>query len=126
MLAAAISVMICADVLAASAISLKEPPVRFTNSVLFSTLMTVSLMRVFLFPSPRFGTLGQVSHFAGDDRETPPCSPARAASTAAFKASRFVWKAISFMTAMISATFLLDSFMSMIEFGFHCNFVAFY
>ena len=32
-----------------------------------------------------------------------PCSPARAASTAAFSASRFVWKAISSITAMISA-----------------------
>ena len=32
-----------------------------------------------------------------------PCSPARAASTAAFNANRFVWKAISSMTLMISS-----------------------
>ncbi len=32
-----------------------------------------------------------------------PCSPARAASTAAFRARRFVWKAISLITSMILA-----------------------
>ena len=34
-----------------------------------------------------------------------PCSPARAASTAALRASRFVWNAMSSITAMISAIF---------------------
>ena len=34
-----------------------------------------------------------------------PCSPARAASTPAFSASRFVWKAISSMTPMIWVIF---------------------
>jgi hypothetical protein len=34
-----------------------------------------------------------------------PCSPARAASTAAFSASRLVWKAIPSMTPTISAIF---------------------
>ncbi len=41
-----------------------------------------------------------------------PCSPARAASTAAFSASRLVWKAISSITPMMSAIFLEDCLMS--------------
>ena len=40
-----------------------------------------------------------------------PCSPARAASTAAFSASRLVWNAISSMTPMMSAIFLLAALM---------------
>jgi len=44
-----------------------------------------------------------------------PCSPARAASTAALSARRFVWKAISFITDIISDIFLLDWFISFIE-----------
>ena len=41
-----------------------------------------------------------------------PCSPARAASTAAFSASRLVWKAISSITPMMSAIFFEDSLIS--------------
>src|SRR5579863_3205619 len=43
-----------------------------------------------------------------------PCSPARAASTAALSASRFVWKAISSITPMISAILLLAALISLI------------
>ena len=43
-----------------------------------------------------------------------PCSPARAASTAAFKASRLVWKAMPSMTAVISAMFLAKPLMARI------------
>jgi Tfp pilus assembly protein PilW len=43
-----------------------------------------------------------------------PCSPARAASTAAFSASRLVWNAISSITLMMSAIFLLLSLMPFI------------
>ncbi len=40
-----------------------------------------------------------------------PCSPARAASTAAFKAKILVWKAMPSMTEMISAIFFDDTSM---------------
>ena len=41
-----------------------------------------------------------------------PCSPARAASTAAFSASRLVWKAIESMTSMMLVILRLDVVMS--------------
>src|SRR5436190_2864860 len=44
-----------------------------------------------------------------------PCSPARAASTAAFRARRLVWNAISSMTEMISAIRSDDRVISSIE-----------
>ena len=44
-----------------------------------------------------------------------PCSPGRAASTAAFKAKRLVWKAISSITEMISYIFLDNREISVIE-----------
>ncbi len=40
-----------------------------------------------------------------------PCSPARAASTAAFKARMLVWKAMPSMTLMMSAIFLDEASM---------------
>ena len=43
-----------------------------------------------------------------------PCSPARAASTAAFSASRFVWNAISSIVVMMSAIFFDDWLISSI------------
>jgi hypothetical protein len=46
--------------------------------------------------------LGQGPHFLGDDREAATASPARAASTPAFRASRLVWKAISSITPMMA------------------------
>ena len=51
-------------------------------------------------------SLGKLADFIGDDGESPmPCSPARAASIAAFKARRLVWLAISEITWMISLIF---------------------
>jgi hypothetical protein len=52
---------------------------------------------------------GQRAHLFGDDGE--PCArlPARAASTAAFSASRLVWKAISSMVLAMLAICELDS-----------------
>ncbi|MNL23513.1 hypothetical protein D3C87_1449060 [compost metagenome] len=44
-----------------------------------------------------------------------PCSPARAASTAALSANRFVWNAISSITEMISSIFFEDLEISVIE-----------
>ena len=41
-----------------------------------------------------------------------PCSPARAASTAAFKDSKFVWKAMSSMIPMMAAISVEDSLMT--------------
>ena len=40
-----------------------------------------------------------------------PCSPARAASTAAFSASRLVWNAMPSITLMMSAIFFEASLM---------------
>ena len=40
------------------------------------------------------GLLGELADLVGDDREAAPCSPARAASIAAFSASRLVCSAI--------------------------------
>jgi len=40
--------------------------------------------------------LRQLAHFVATTAKPRPCSPARAASIAAFNASRLVWSAISF------------------------------
>ncbi len=48
------------------------------------------------------GAFGQGAHLVGTTAKPRPCSPARAASMAAFKASRFVWSAISSIVPMIS------------------------
>jgi hypothetical protein len=47
--------------------------------------------------------LRQAAHLAGHHRAPRPCSPARAASTAAFKARMLAWKAMPSMTEMMSA-----------------------
>ena len=46
------------------------------------------------------------SHFRGNHRKATPCSPARAASTAAFSANIFVWNAMLSITLMMSDIFL--------------------
>ena len=44
---------------------------------------------------------GQLAHLVGDDGKAAPASPARAASIAAFSASRLVWSATSRISAAI-------------------------
>jgi hypothetical protein len=48
---------------------------------------------------------GQAAHLAGHHGKAAPCSPARAASTAAFSARMLVWKAMPSITPMMSAIF---------------------
>jgi hypothetical protein len=50
--------------------------------------------------------LRQVAHFGRHDGKPRPCSPARAASTAAFRARILVWKAMPSITPMMSTIFL--------------------
>src|SRR5450830_832872 len=54
-------------------------------------------------PRCRGAALRQPAHFCRHHRKPRPCSPARAASTAAFSARILVWKAMPSMTPMISA-----------------------
>jgi hypothetical protein len=46
-------------------------------------------------------TLGKLKHFQATTAKFLPASPARAASTPAFKASRLVWMATSSITPMM-------------------------
>jgi hypothetical protein len=80
-------------------------PERFTRAEPPATLMTESPMRA-LISGRRRRALGQLADFGGHHCEAAPLLTARAASTAAFRASRFVWNAISSIVVMISAIFL--------------------
>ncbi len=102
-------------------------------SVTFFTALTISSSvlpdsSTSVLPSSTFATLSWISALislaavaerparlrtsVATTAKPRPCSPARAASTAAFRASRLVWNAISSMTPMMSAIFLLASLMS--------------
>ncbi len=72
------------------------------------------LDELFDFLRSRRGPAGQRAHLARDDGETPALLATRAASTAAFKANRLVWKAIASITPMMSAILRLDSLITCI------------
>jgi hypothetical protein len=73
------------------------------------------------------GPLRQTANLVGDHGKPIPASPALAASTAAFNASRFVWNAISSIVLMIFETLRLASTMPLIEatMAFSASFEAF-
>ena len=50
------------------------------------------------------GALGELADLVGDDGEALPRSPARAASIAAFSASRLVWRAMSWIASTMPPT----------------------
>ena len=103
--AAAISCMICVTLATASTIVLMVFPAVATSSDPRSINLTDSLIK----PSISFAAwalrLASVRTSLATTANPRPCSPARAASTAAFSARIFVWKAILLMTAVISEIF---------------------
>ena len=68
-----------------------------------ATAVTDSLMSVLISPAATAERWARLRTSAATTANPRPCSPARAASTAALSASRLVWKAISSITVMISA-----------------------
>ena len=89
-------------------ISSRALPVWSTRAVPSSTFSTESLMRVLISLAAAAERCARLRTSPATTAKPRPCSPARAASTAAFRARRLVWKAISSMTPMMSAIFLLD------------------
>ena len=60
-------------------------------SVMLWMLRWTRSISVAIEPAASLRFLGQLAHLVGDDGEALPCSPARAASIAALRASRLVW-----------------------------------
>ena len=92
----------CCMVLPASEASAAPLPMRATES---SMRCLISLAA----PAERWARVRTSEATTAKPR---PCSPARAASTAAFKARMLVWNAMPSMTLMISAIFLDEASMS--------------
>ncbi|CAJ0688210.1 hypothetical protein R77591_03213 [Ralstonia mannitolilytica] len=97
--------------LTATTTSSMTAPASLTSVEPFSTRPTESLISSLI-------SLAAVAERCARLRTSPattanprPCSPARAASTAAFNARMLVWNAIPSITPMISAIFLLLSLM---------------
>ncbi len=89
-------------------------PASATSLVPESTLPTesvISSLISFAAPALRCARLRTSEATTAKPR---PCSPARAASTAAFSARMLVWNAIPSITLMMSAIFLLDALMASI------------
>lgn len=103
--AAAISSIISVTRLTASTISFMVLPAAITSSDPCSIRLTDAPIK----PSISFAAcalrLARVRTSLATTAKPRPCSPARAASTAAFSARMLVWKAILLMTAVISEIF---------------------
>ena len=115
-LAAAISETRLFTCFTASIISLSASPLLLTSSVPFPIFSTESLIRT---PISFAASPERCARFRTSPATTAnprPWSPARAASTAALSASRFVWNAISFIMEIISAIRELDALISPIDF----------
>ncbi|MNT32873.1 hypothetical protein D3C72_1687750 [compost metagenome] len=80
-----------------------------------SILSTESLIRLLISLAADADLCAKLRTASATTAKPLPCSPARAASTAAFNAKRFVWKAISSITEMISSIFFDDEEISCID-----------
>ena len=119
--AAAISAIISLTFLTALTISssvLPDSPTRREPSSTRSTLSLIRPLISFAAPAERCARLRTSP---ATTAKPLPCSPARAASTAAFSASKLVWKAISSITPIISAIFLLLALISDIASTARCT-----
>ena len=74
-----------------------------------STFLTLSSIRLLISLAAVAERPARLRTSLATTAKPRPCSPARAASTAALSASRLVWKAISSMTPMMSAIFFAES-----------------
>ena len=107
-LAAAISATMSPTFLTLSTISASVCPDVLTNSAPLSTLRLESWIRSLISRAASALRLARLRTSDATTAKPRPCSPARAASTDAFNASRLVWNAISSMTPTISAIFFDD------------------
>ena len=105
-LAAVISPMMSVTRFTLPTISSIVLPASPTSALPASTLPTESSIRRLDLLGRRRRALRQVAHFRATTAKPRPCSPARAASTAAFSARMLVWKAMPSITPMMSTILL--------------------
>ncbi len=92
-----------------AAFSLNASWVAFVNSLPLRTALIVFSIRLLVFFAASDARIARFRTSSATTAKPAPASPARAASTAAFRASRFVWKAISSIVLMIFPVSSLDS-----------------
>jgi hypothetical protein len=100
--------------LMAVTISLRVWPDCSTSLPPSSTLATLSVISALISLAASALRWASLRTSPATTAKPRPCSPARAASTAAFSASRLVWKAISSITPMMSAILRLLWWMALI------------
>ena len=88
-------------------ISANTPFVLPTSVMPFSAFLTLSAINVVISFAAAELLCARLRTSSATTANPRPCSPARAASTAAFNANRFVWKAISSIILIIPAIFSL-------------------
>ena len=86
-------------------------PAWSTSTVPCSTRCTLSLIRVLISLAASALRPARLRTSLATTAKPRPCSPARAASTAAFRARMLVWKAMPSITLMMSEIFLEESLM---------------
>ena len=106
-LAATISLMMSVTRRTLSTISVMVVPAALTSLPPASTFSTESPIRVLISLAAAAERCARLRTSLATTAKPRPCSPARAASTAAFNARMLVWKAMPSMTAMMS-TILLE------------------
>ena len=79
-----------------------------------STFSTLAWIRVLISLAASALRCARLRTSLATTAKPRPCSPARAASTAALSAKMLVWKAMPSITEMMSAIFLLESLMPFI------------
>ena len=105
-LAAAISAIRSLTFFTEATISSMVLPASPTSRVPASTLPTESAMRALISLAAPALRCARLRTSAATTAKPRPCSPARAASTAAFSARMLVWKAMPSITPMMSEIFL--------------------
>ena len=106
--------MMSATFFAAATMSFRCRPDSSTSREPSCTFTTLSWIRPLISRAAVALRWARLRTSAATTAKPRPCSPARAASTAAFSASRFVWNAISSITPMMSAMRWLDVLISAI------------
>ncbi len=112
--AAAISATMSLTFLIAPTISFRVCPDCSTSLPPSATLLTLSPIRLLISLAASALRWASLRTSPATTAKPRPCSPALAASTAAFSASRLVWKAISSITPMMSAILRLLWWMAFI------------
>ncbi len=95
-------------------ISASVAPDCFTSELPSSTLLVESLISALISLAAVAERCARLRTSDATTAKPRPCSPARAASTAAFKASKLVWNAIESITPMMSAILALALLISSI------------